>query len=140
MTDAVRLCCALLLVCLGACSPGPTDSPGIGDATAPATDVAKGHAMHSNPTASEGQGLGTVLGLSRDGRSVLLDHGPIDGIGMGAMTMQFDVAQDVATTELRVGADVAFIVRQTPEGGFEIMQLCAVADGQDDCLEAEQGH
>jgi Cu(I)/Ag(I) efflux system membrane fusion protein len=53
---------------------------------------------------------GTILDIMPDKRMVRLKHGPIDGLGMMAMTMNFMVRESVDLTVLQTGMDVDFMI------------------------------
>ncbi len=59
-------------------------------------------------TASAPMSNGEVLKVLP--KAVLLKHGPIDSMGMGAMTMQFDVADKKQLKSIRKGNKVRFAV------------------------------
>lgn len=51
---------------------------------------------------------GTIKKLDKAASSATIAHGPIDSIGMGAMTMQFPVKDAAGLAKLKVGDKVRF--------------------------------
>lgn len=67
------------------------------------------------------RGEGKVENIGKD--EITLSHGPIPSLQWGAMTMGFKISADKAPREIRVGDTVAFEVRQTPDGMYEITKI-----------------
>ena len=67
------------------------------------------------------RGEGKVESIGKD--EVTLSHGPMPSLKWGAMTMGFRLPADRAPKNLRVGDTVAFEVRQTPDGMYEITKI-----------------
>jgi Cu(I)/Ag(I) efflux system protein CusF len=67
----------------------------------------------------------------------MIEHGPIDGIGMGAMTMQFGAVDGVELDGIAVDEAVAFTVKAGRDGRYRVTALCAAdgesIDGATDC-------
>ena len=74
-----------------------------------------------------------VMSVSEDGDFITLDHDPIDAIGMGAMRMGFEVADDVDLSTLMPGDSVAFRVRATSDD-IVLTALCRPDTDGPDCL------
>ncbi|MBK8200452.1 MAG: copper-binding protein [Acidobacteria bacterium] len=55
-----------------------------------------------------GRATGTIKSVAGQSDFLTIDHGPIDGVGMGAMTLGFDIAGDVDLTGFSEGDTVAF--------------------------------
>lgn len=68
-----------------------------------------------------------VLAVAEDGREITLDHGPLDAIGMGAMTMAFDVAADTDVTVFGRGDLLEIRVKQHRNYTYELVAACRLA-------------
>lgn len=123
---------AMALAGCAADDPAPSEP-------APTVDATDHHAhvdaSESASKARTGQGSGTVRSVAADGRSVVVDHGPIEGIGMGAMTMSFLIDEGVAGETLVRDDEIAFVV-ESADGDFRITALCRPAVDGEDCLDA----
>jgi Cu(I)/Ag(I) efflux system protein CusF len=60
------------------------------------------------PAAASATASGEVLAVYTQEKRLLLKHGPIENLGMGAMTMEFGVAQDKLLKALKKGDKVRF--------------------------------
>jgi Cu/Ag efflux protein CusF len=58
---------------------------------------------------------GTVKKIDQTAKTAVIAHGPIDSIGMGAMTMQFAVKDAAGLARLKAGEKVRF--QAVMEGG-----------------------
>ena len=65
-----------------------------------------------------------LIAIAPDGREVTLDHGPLEAIGMGAMTMAFNVAPGVDLGGLEAGAQLDIRVRQNRDYTYELTAVC----------------
>lgn len=81
-----------------------------------------------------GHAKGTIVSISPDGGSVTIDHGPFEGIGMGAMTMNFALMGDADLTGFSEGDQVSFEVKRGRDGSYRIMEICDVDENGTDCL------
>jgi len=95
-------------------------------AAAPA-QPAPGAAMSARPasSAAAGQGAlanGEVLEIDRKEKRVLLKHGPIQHIGMDAMTMEFNVPDSKLLASLKPGDKVRFDAAYK-NGDYEITRM-----------------
>ena len=73
--------------------------------------IAQDHSSHAAPAAkSATQPLseGTIRKLDRAAGSVTISHGPIENIGMGAMTMTFTFKKGVVPASVKEGDKVRF--------------------------------
>lgn len=61
---------------------------------------------------------GTIKKIDQTARTVVIDHGPIDSIGMAPMTMQFAVKDAAGLAKLKAGDKVRF---QATMAGGEIV-------------------
>lgn len=82
-----------------------------------------------------GQTTGTILSVSPDGQQLTIDHGAIEAIGMGAMTMGFVLSSDLDFEDIEVGDEVSFRVRMNDTGQFEITEICSMIEDGIDCLD-----
>lgn len=71
--------------------------------------------------ASKHRGEGKVETIGKD--EITLSHGPIPTLGWGAMTMGFKLPATGLPASIAVGDRVAFEIRPTPEGTFEIVSI-----------------
>ena len=84
---------------LAACGQTDNDAPASDTAsqTEPpmAMEMADGemmdHSDHDMGSSDTGHATGVIKSVGAQGDFLTIDHGPIDGIGMGAMTMGFEV-------------------------------------------------
>jgi len=84
----------------------------------PGAEAAKaGEATH--------RGEGRVESISKD--EVTISHGPIPSLQWGAMTMGFKLPADGAPKNVGVGDTVAFEIRKTKDGAFEIAKISPTA-------------
>ncbi len=99
------------------------------------------HSEHAgDPTdgaaGDSGQGTGVIRSVDAEGRSLTIDHGPIDEVGMGAMTMGFGVTGTVDLSGLAVGDTVAFRIKRGRDNSYRVTAICNVDTDGGGCLEA----
>jgi Cu/Ag efflux protein CusF len=82
-----------------------------------------------------GHGNGVIQAIGSQEGSLIIQHGPIEGIGMGAMTMGFDIMGDVDLSGLSEGDNVAFMVKQGRDGSYRVMTICDTDKSGADCLD-----
>ncbi len=73
--------------------------------------VAMDHSAHAAPaakTASQKMSEGTIRRVDRVAGSITLTHGPIENLGMGAMTMTFTFMKGVVPASVKEGDKVRF--------------------------------
>ena len=75
--------------------------------------LAEDHSAHSHggmvtPAASQALTEGTIRKLDRAAGSVTITHGPIENLGMSAMTMTFAFKKGVVPAALKEGDKVRF--------------------------------
>lgn len=87
-----------------------------------------------------GHTTGVIKSLGSKGDFVTLQHGPFEGIDMGAMTMGFDIIGDVDLSGFTEGDTVAFMVKQGRDGSFRVMSMCNTAIEGADCLDSMMDH
>lgn len=94
--------------------------------------------------AAMGDGVGHATGVIRsigsDGDFVTLQHGPFEGMDMGAMTMGFSLMGDVDLTAFSEGDTVAFMAKQGRDGSFRVMSMCNTVTEGADCLDSMMDH
>ncbi|OED39803.1 hypothetical protein AB833_13790 [Chromatiales bacterium (ex Bugula neritina AB1)] len=76
---------------------------------------------------------GVVKGIGE--KQLIIDHGPIQGSTMGAMTMGFNFLKSVDVSELAEGDEIAFLMKIGRDGSFRISALCKPSSDGDDCLQ-----
>ncbi|KCZ55197.1 copper-binding protein [Hyphomonas chukchiensis] len=84
--------------------------------------------------ALSGEGQGTIISIGPDGDFLTIDHGPIEGVGMGAMTMGFETLSRVDLAGFAKGDKVAFSVKQGRDGSFRVTVICNIEAHGKDCL------
>ncbi|MEH6697055.1 MAG: copper-binding protein [Hyphomonas sp.] len=86
-----------------------------------------------------GEGQGTIVSIGPDGDFLSIDHGPIEGVGMGAMTMGFGTLSSVDLSQLSKGSIIAFRVKKGRDGSFRVTAICDVQTSGDNCLTESVG-
>ena len=106
---------------------------------------AGGHAGHDGDHAGHaaegaagrtGQGTGILRSVDAEGRSLTIDHEPIEEVGMGAMTMGFGVMGAVDLSGLAEGDAVAFRIKRGRDNSYRVTAICNTGTDGSDCLEA----
>ena len=77
---------------------------------------------------------GVVKGIGEN--QLIIDHGPIQGSTMGAMTMGFNFLKSVDVSEIAEGDEIAFLMKIGRDGSFRISAICKPAQDGDDCLQS----
>ena len=85
-----------------------------------------------------GHARGTIVSVA-DGE-LGIDHGPIEGIGMDAMTMLFGTMGEVDATAFEEGDQVSFMVKRGRDGSYRIMAICDTDEAGEDCLDTMMPH
>lgn len=100
------------------------------------------HSDHDMGAASEriGHGAGVIRSVGSQGDFLVINHGPLEGINMGAMTMGFDIMGDVDLSGFAEGDQVAFMVKQGRDNSYRIMNICNTGTDGADCLENMMDH
>ena len=115
------------------------------DAAVPQSDAAKApmekadggkmdHSGHDMGGGAIGHATGVIKSLGGQGEYVTIDHGPIEGIGMGAMTMGFGIQGDVDLSPFAVGDRVSFMVKKGRDNAYRIAAMCKTDTDGADCL------
>ena len=79
-------------------------------------------------------GTGVIKGISE--KQLIIDHGPIQGATMGAMTMGFNLLKKVDISGLAEGDEIAFLMKVGRDGSLRISALCKPAEDGENCLQA----
>ena len=82
------------------------------------------HAQSAAATASAPQPMssGEVRKVDKSAGKVTIKHGPLDNIGMGAMTMAFRVRDAAMLEQVSVGDRIHFVAEQ-PNGQLTVTQM-----------------
>ena len=122
---------------------------GSGDATAPdsAETPSATHDMAEHDMSGHGgsmgegsaHGEGQIVSVDLEGRRIEIDHGPLEGADMGAMTMFFETTRDVDLETLSAGDEIMFMVKQGRDGSWRVTHVCAEGAEMSDCM-AEMDH
>ena len=86
---------------------------------------AQDHSSHAAPAAkaaSQPLSEGTVRRLDRAARSITLTHGPIENLGMGAMTMTFSFKKGVVPASVKEGDKVRFRAEEK-DGQYRVVRI-----------------
>ena len=73
--------------------------------------------------AEQHAGKGVVGDVKMSAGKLTISHGPIAGLGMSAMTMDFKVYDPAMLEEVSKGHEIAFVLEETKEGGLVIMEI-----------------
>lgn len=91
--------------------------------------------MDGKPEGDTGHTTGMLVSVSPDGQSATIKHEAIDGVGMGAMTMGFDITSSVDLSAFSPDDPVSFMVKRGRDGSYRITAICNTATDGDDCLD-----
>lgn len=133
--------CALLLVACGETAAPPSEETYSKKAMEEETGdgTMMDHAGHE--TGSDiGHASGVIKSISNDAGFVTIDHGPVSGIGMDAMTMGFDLMGEADLSGLSEGDEVSFMLKRGRDGSYRVMAICNTAAGGEDCLDTMMEH
>ena len=139
---------AASLLALGLAACGGADDrvpPETAQTEAPmemADDDAMDHSGHDMGEAQEriGHGSGVIRSVGSQGDFLVINHGPLEGIAMGAMTMGFDIMGDVDLSGFAEGDEVAFMVKQGRDNSYRIIEICNTGTDGADCLDGMMDH
>lgn len=87
--------------------------------------IAQDHSSHTGmvaKTVAPALTEGTIRRIDREAGSVTLTHGPIENLGMSAMTMTFGFKKGVVPAALKEGDKVRFSAG-TKEGQYYIVRI-----------------
>ena len=81
--------------------------------------------LYSSSTwAEEGHSAKGVINMIKlTDRKLNISHGPISGLGMGAMTMDFKVYDPAMLDEVKKGHAVAFVLEKGKGGNLVIVEI-----------------
>ena len=130
--EAPRIVLVALLCLLQACSePESVESPVEASDHAVPEDRAADSAPPTPGLLAEPRYAETraeLLAMASDGSEVTVDHGPLHAIGMGSMTMAFDVADGVSLPVFPAGTKLEIRIRQNRDYTYELVAACETAD------------
>jgi len=66
---------------------------------------------------------GVVKAVKTDVKRITISHGPIKGLGMDGMTMDFAVYDPSMLSEVKAGHKVSFLMEVDKKGNFVIMDI-----------------
>lgn len=87
--------------------------------------------------AKEGTATGTINKIKADSESLNISHGPISGLGMDGMTMDFNVMDPSMLEEVAAGDKVDFTVEEAAGGRYVITDIKVIGKGN---VAADDGH
>ena len=87
-----------------------------------------------------GHTTGVVVSISPDGSEATIDHKAIDGVGMAAMTMGFDITSTADLSGYEKDDNVSFMVKKGRDGSYRITAICNTDTDGKDCLDAKMDH
>jgi len=76
----------------------------------------------SSVSAKEFEGQGTVSAIKFSTKKLKISHGPIKGL-MGAMEMEFKVADPAMLDDVDVGSKINFTLEEDKKGNLTVMDL-----------------
>lgn len=129
-----------LSACGQTAETSPTPEPSADSEMQMAEGEMMDHSGHDMGSGDIGHATGVIKSVGAQGDFLTIDHGPIDGIGMGAMTMGFDIVGDVDLTGFEDGDMVSFMVKKGRDGSYRITAICDTGASGDDCLDAMMDH
>ena len=135
---------AVLVLTLAACgennhgtTPGTT-GPDV--RPAPGDHSTMEHTAHVQRTGVVGHATGIIKSVGSEGDFLIIEHGPIDSIGMDAMTMGFNTQGDVDLSKFAAGDRVAFMFKQGRDHAYRISAICNTDSDGADCLDDLMDH
>ncbi len=87
--------------------------------------LAQDHSSHAAPApqaAAQSLSEGTIRRLDRAAGNVTITHGPIENLGMGAMTMTFTFKKGAVPASLREGDKVRFRAEEK-NGQYHVVRV-----------------
>lgn len=134
MKPLTLITASLLALTLAACGNAEKSTQKDTASSEAAKDMA-GNDAGGAPHNMNAMGKGVIRSVGNQGDFLTIEHGPIDGIGMGAMTMGFDIVSGVDLSGFAEGDEVGFMVKQGRDGSFRIMAICNTSTEGDDCID-----
>ena len=126
--------------CGDAKQAAPSQSPEIEMPLEVSTYDDMDHSGHAMSDAASGHGTGIIKSIGTQGDFLTIDHGPIEGVGMNAMTMGFDIIGNVDLSTFTEGDTVAFMVKRGRDNSYRITAICNTETDGDDCLNELMDH
>jgi Cu(I)/Ag(I) efflux system periplasmic protein CusF len=84
--------------------------------------VAHAGSAQANASASNAMSAGEVKKVDKSAAKMTIKHGPLENIGMGAMTMVFRVKDAAMLDQVKVGDKIRFVAEE-PNGQLTVTQL-----------------
>ncbi|WP_233350489.1 copper-binding protein [Henriciella barbarensis] len=144
MTPLNLIAVSLFAFGLVACDNARDTLPASGDTAATPMDIAEDNAMHHAGHKAGNGGIGHAFGTIRsvdDEQDFLtIEHGPFEGIAMGAMTMGFGIMGGVDLSRFSEGDEVEFMVKQGRDASYRIMAICKKNTDGANCLDGVMDH
>lgn len=132
---------ALAAISLSACGDsGDMDHSEMDDAKMDHSTMDHSKMDDAKTMGDTGHTTGVIFSISPDGTEVTIDHQAIDGVGMGAMTMGFDITSTVDLSGFAKDDNVSFMVKKGRDGSYRITAICNTDTDGKDCLDAKMDH
>ncbi|WP_430404224.1 copper-binding protein [Hyphomonas sp.] len=135
---------SLFTLSLAACGNAEGTAPAGSEKNEVQMEMSNGETMdHSGHDMSDegiGHGVGIIKSLGTEGDFLTIEHGPIEGMGMNAMTMGFDTMGGVDLSAFAEGDTVAFMVKKGRDNSYRITSICNTASDGADCLNNIMDH
>ena len=80
------------------------------------------HAESTQASASVAMSSGEVKKIDKSARKMTIKHGPLENIGMGAMTMVFRVQDPAMLDQVKPGDRIQFVAEK-PDGQLTVTRL-----------------
>ena len=130
------------LTACGNAGDAPTDTKSDGANMAQTDHSQMDHADmdHSKMAGDTGHTTGKVISISPDGQAMTIDHKEIEGVGMGAMTMELTVMSSIDVSPYAADQNVSFMVKKGRDGSYRITAMCNTDAEGADCLKAMMDH
>ena len=90
--------------------------------------------MASSASGDTGMTTGTIRSVGENGDFLTVAHERIEGVGMDAMTMGFDIMSSVDLSGYEAGDRVAFAVKRGRDGSYRITAICETTGTDMSCL------
>ena len=90
--------------------------------------------ISSSTPGDTGMTTGTIRSVGENGDFLTIAHERIEGVGMDAMTMGFDIMSSVDLSDYEAGDRVAFAVKKGRDGSYRITAICETTGTDMSCL------
>lgn len=84
--------------------------------------VTYAQSTQASATSPESMSTGEVKKVDKTAGKMTIKHGPLENLGMGAMTMAFRVKEPVTLDQVNVGDKIRFVAEQ-PNGQLTVTKL-----------------